>query len=113
MSTERFDTDAMHSTSVNNERITIQTSGLYYIYGTIAYQANGTGYRKLQFVYNNSVTDEVQVLRGNTTDETNVSGSVLYPLQAAEYVVLHASHSAGVNLDCIATDFGVNLIRPI
>lgn len=112
-STERFDTDGMHSTTTNNSRITIQTAGLYYVYGTVVYQSAAGGYRKVQFLYNGSVTDEVQVVRGEAGFETTVSGSVLFPFVVGDYIVMHASHNAGSNLDCISTDFGAFLMRPV
>lgn len=42
---EKFDTDAMHSTSVNTSRITAVTAGLYQITLRLYFAANSTGYR--------------------------------------------------------------------
>lgn len=45
---ERFDNDAMHSTSVNTGRITIATAGVYLFGAHVYMAANATGYRTLQ-----------------------------------------------------------------
>lgn len=111
LSNERFDTDAMHSTDTNNERLTIQTSGLYYVYATLAYEAAVDGYRKIQFVYNGSVTDEVQVVRGTGLHETNLTGAIIRTFNAGDYIVVKASHNVGSNLDVFCTDFGANYLR--
>lgn len=42
---ELFDTNGMHSTVSNTDRITIQTAGLYLVSGGVCFGANGTGLR--------------------------------------------------------------------
>lgn len=110
MSNYRYDTDGMHSNTTNNSRITIQTRGLYAIGGLIVYQSGAGGYRKLQFVYNGTTTDEVQVIRGGAGFESTLWGTVLYPFEAGEYIVMHASHDFGSNLDVIAVNFNATMI---
>lgn len=52
LDTEDFDTDSMHSTSVNTSRITCVTDGLYEVSGQIPYTANATGTREIRLAKN-------------------------------------------------------------
>jgi hypothetical protein len=44
---EDFDTDGIHDNVTNNERLTCQTAGKYFIFAIISFSSNGTGYRRL------------------------------------------------------------------
>lgn len=51
MNAEDFDTDSMHSTSVNTERITCVTPGIYLLHGSLRFTANATGKRGAEILY--------------------------------------------------------------
>lgn len=106
-----FDTDAMHSTSTNNSRITIQTSGIYLIYGTLSFASNSLGSRWVTFVYNGSTDEDVQVIRGGTGTATLVNGTTFKYLEAAEYVEFAGEQDSGANLSGTLYRFGVQLQR--
>jgi hypothetical protein len=52
---ELFDTDTMHSTTTNPERITATTSGLYVVAGAVTFPNNGTGRRAAELWKNGSL----------------------------------------------------------
>ena len=61
--TEDSDTDSMHSTVSNTSRITINTAGLYAIFGQIQWASNSSGYRGLQIRVNG---DDNKISGGHT-----------------------------------------------
>lgn len=114
---ERYDTDTMHDNAVNNSRLTAKTAGKYLITGTVAIQANGTGYRQvairlngaanigahLQGVVSGAATCVMQVvaeydLAVNDYVELTVnqnSGGILSVLSSANYSPTFAMHYIG------------------
>lgn len=88
---ERFDTDSMHSTSVNTSRITINSGGIY-AFGGGARIANGADYTTINLrVRLNGTTDiahsDVLVSAGATIAQIKqVNG--LYQLAAGDYIEL-------------------------
>ncbi|KKM04831.1 hypothetical protein LCGC14_1760300, partial [marine sediment metagenome] len=51
---ERYDTDTIHSTSSNTDRLTATTAGKYLISATVEIESNGTGRRNLLIELNGS-----------------------------------------------------------
>lgn len=98
---ERFDNAAMHSTSVNNTRITIPTGGAgkYIIGATVTWQLNATGYRQVRFQQNASAYLAIDT-RVDTSGATGVESApmTVYALAAADYVECVAQQSAGAGL---------------
>ncbi len=96
---ERYDTAAMHSTSVNTSRITIVTAGLYLLTGEVSFASNVTGVREM-FLQVNGAT---RIVDANATavngDSTRLGVSTVYKLAAADYVELIAYQTSGGNLN--------------
>lgn len=98
---ERFDTDGMHSTVTNTNRLTVTTPGLYLIGGHVYWAFNGTGLRSLRIMLNGSTA------LGYTEHVTSsLSGpgqqiSTLYNLAANDYVTLNVWQNSGsaVNIE--------------
>jgi hypothetical protein len=103
-SAEDFDDDAMHDTSTNSERITIQTTGTYLIGGNVRFAANATGERGIR------VTDGTTVLglgvrfdaAGSGATQMNVA--TIHNMTAAEYVQLEVFQNSGGNLNVTVTE---------
>ena len=90
---ESYDTDGMHSTSVNPTRITIQTPGNYFIYGDVNFGTIPSGYQANVQIRVNGGTFETDT----DTEPTAASGSnqmtsdlTSRVLNAGDYVELWA-----------------------
>lgn len=98
---ERYDTAAMHSTSVNPTRITIPAAGIYSIGGNVSFQAHATGYRGLGIRLNGTAylasVLVPAVLGGVVGTEIDIAGN--YVLAANDYIELMVGHTAGVALN--------------
>jgi hypothetical protein len=67
---ERFDTNAFHSTATNTSRITIP--GMYLVFGGIEFAASATGLRYLYFRLNGSDNIAAYTQPGYSTDDANI-----------------------------------------
>ena len=96
---ERFDSDAMHSTVSLTRRITSQIPGKYIIGGHVRWQANSTGYRELRIRVNAATAitwTRTQALSGalNTMHVL----TTCYFMTAGSYAELMAYQNSGGNL---------------
>lgn len=85
--TEVYDTDAIHSTSVNTSRLTIVTPGVYRLSGAISWAGNATGRRYQTWYLNGAVID---------------GGALHLPASSASNITLPA---ATIDIACIAGDY--------
>jgi hypothetical protein len=100
--TERYDTNSIHSTTVNTSRLTCVTAGLYSIGGNAEFANNAVGTRNLAVLLN-GVTTIVSEARGaNGADLTRVNVHGDYRLVAGDYVELIAFQTSGGNLNVTA-----------
>lgn len=95
---ERIDTDNMHSTSSNIERINITTSGFYYFTGQATWAANATGHRSLGLRMSGatfaSVVSQMAVTTASEGTAQCVS-TLRYIVAGANYMELVAAQSSG------------------
>lgn len=101
--TEIFDTETMHSTGTNPERITIPTgaTGRYLVTGTIEWASNATGYREIQFRVNGTTgSGRTQVPAVNGAP-TVIDATALLQLSAADYVEMRARQNSGGALNVV------------
>lgn len=115
---ERFDTDAFHSTVTNTGRITVPTgkAGKYVIYGSCNWAADADGFRLLYIFLNN--TTVIAATGFKASDGGNVSYAAVateYALAVGDFVELVSFHSAGNALNVEANgnyspEFGLSLI---
>jgi len=100
---ERFDTDTMHSTTVNTDRITFTTAGTYLIGANLDWAANGTGSRSADFLLNGVTVIPGQTYPANTEAgfSTLQSPSTLYAFTAGQYATLRVRQNSGgaINLN--------------
>lgn len=94
---ERYDTDSIHDTAVNSQRLTCKTAGIYIIMGAVTISANSVGTRTAA-IHRNGTTyiavDTRQNLGGG--DAVQVVVSVIASLSVGDYVTLRIyQNSAG------------------
>lgn len=85
---ERFDTDAIHSTSTNTGRLTATRGGYYLIIGHVEYAANATGQRHIFIRLGGTTTLARTTVNASSSGVTRLSIATIYPLTAAQYVEL-------------------------
>ena len=95
--TDEYDTDDMHSTSVNTSRLTITTPGVYQVSCVIDWAFNATGRRFIELIKNGAgfapiVRNEVGVSGGGYCTH-----SLTFPVSLAlnDYVEISAFQSSG------------------
>lgn len=94
---ERWDNDAMHSTTVNTSRLTATTPGAYVMGGGMVFPAVGGGGLRLATIRANGVTQIAQ--HGTPVGaQQNVSVSSGWRLAAGEYIELLAYQDSGANM---------------
>jgi hypothetical protein len=97
--TERYDTDAMHSTSSNTSRITATTAGKYMIGGCVRFVSNSTGARYLFVVLNGTTNIVASSMAADANHYPDLNVSTVYDLAANDYIELAVNQSSGGNLD--------------
>lgn len=105
--TEEFDTDDLHSTSVNTERITIPTTGVYLVTAGVQWASGTTGFRYMNIKLNGTTNLAEDRRNGVSGQETEQTVSRIYSFTAGDYVVLNVyQNSAGsVNISSGAQTF--------
>lgn len=98
--TERFDTDSMHSTSVNTGRITFNTAGLYTVTLYAGWIANAAGIREFQ-IRLNGTTSIAQWTAPATAvaDDHRMTITSVYKMAAGDFVEALAFQTSGGNLN--------------
>ena len=99
---ERWDTDAMHSTTTNASRLTCKTAGVYTITGHVRWPANTTGNRTLEIVRNGS-SIIARVNQDGMTTSLSMAISTQYALVVNDYVELRVTQTSGAALDILAS----------
>lgn len=104
---ERFDTDTIHSTSSNTERLTANTAGKYIITGNVRWASNAAGGRNLSINLNGGAA--IGRAAPGATGATGIiimNVTAIYDLAATEYVELVVEQSSGgaLNIDA-ASDY--------
>jgi hypothetical protein len=100
---ENYDTNSLHSTSVNTGRITIATTGYYRITASMAWAGNAAGLRSVQIRLNDSSTDgSTGTGLAITTVGCNNGGAVATvqcvtseSLTAGDYVTMYGWQNGG------------------
>ena len=105
--TEEFDTDDMHSTSVNTERISIPATGVYIVTGGVQWASGTTGFRYIALEVNGTTNIAEDRRNGVSGQETEQTVSRVYAFTAGDYVVLNCyqNSSAAVNISSGAQTF--------
>jgi hypothetical protein len=98
---EFFDTDNMHSTSVNTGRLTVASPGKYWFQGSAEFAANATGIRGLEIRLNGATTVSKVYQNATSTGTTNQNVSVMHDMAVNDYMELlvYQSSTASLNLN--------------
>jgi hypothetical protein len=97
---ESYDTDSMHDTSTNNSRITINTAGKYYIWGSVQFSnASFTGERSLRLYKNGSTTVAFNIQLASQVLATIVQVYCEMDCTVGDYFELYPGQNSGADLD--------------
>ena len=101
---ERFDTDTIHDTGSNTNRLTATTAGVYSIWGQANWAAHATGYRGVQLTLNGTTAIADTLINAsavpNNTPHQFVS--TIYELSATDYIELDVYQNSGGALNVTA-----------
>ncbi|DBA34793.1 TPA_asm: virion structural protein [Caudoviricetes sp. vir520] len=92
---ERYDTDSIHSTIANTDRLTCQTAGKYQITGNVIFDSNNVGFRLLAIEYNGATLIGRSGNMALNATVTPLSLSTLYELSVSDYVTLKVYQTSG------------------
>ncbi len=101
--TERYDTDTMHSTATNTDRITFTTAGLYTVGGSVAFAADVDGIRGIRVRLNGTTELCSQLVINSGASTVELTVETTYKFAAADYVQLVAFQTSGGTLALTAT----------
>lgn len=102
--TERYDTDAFHSTVSNTSRLTAPFAGLYLVGGNVRFTANATGRRALSIRLGGATNlANVQLDAASADlDACDMAITTAYVLAATNYVELTVYQNSTGTLDVVA-----------
>jgi hypothetical protein len=92
---ERFDTDTMHDTVTNNDRITFNTAGDYFIGADVVTSGNTNQATKIKMNAGGTIIAETESSNGNPQGYT--VGTV-YTFAQGDYIFVTATVGAKVNV---------------
>ena len=99
---ERYDTDTLHDTAVNNSRITMVTPGKYRFGASVEYEANATGVRLVHVLLNGTtaIATETEAAAGAAASRLTISGE--YAFAAGDYLQLQVYQDSGGALSVVS-----------
>jgi hypothetical protein len=93
---ERFDTDAIHDSAVNNDRLTAKTAGKYVITACVQFDVAAGGIRSLQLRYNGIGTViGVQYVPPAAANPVIGTVTTIYDLAVGDYVQVWVYQTSG------------------
>jgi hypothetical protein len=103
--TEKWDTDGMHSTVSNTDRITCVTAGVYLAIAVIYFDISSVGNRQL-IISRGGVVSEINTYEGNPPADGGCLcfGFCLISFAAGEWLRLYAYQNSGGALNSLSTD---------
>ena len=92
---ERYDTNNMHSTSVNTNRITVNTAGLYMISGHVGFSTSTVGFRIAYIIVNGTLQIAIQSTNVRTDGFLDMSVATTWKAAVNDYFTLEVYQSSG------------------
>jgi len=99
---ERWDTDNIHSTTVNTSHLTCRTAGKYLIIGNVYWSNDGAGYRHLRLYLNGATVIAYVAEPLLATQTTRQIVSTIYDLAVDDFVQLRVLQTSGGALPVVA-----------
>lgn len=99
---ERYDTDSMHSTSVNTSRITMATAGIYHYGCTVYFATSGTGYRTIRVMLNGTTSLGYVELPPPSATGCGLYLAGDYAFAANDYIEFQVYQNSGGALNALA-----------
>jgi hypothetical protein len=103
---ERFDTDAFHSTSTNTSRITIPSgkAGKYRVGYTGMWSGNSVGQRQTYIMKNGTLYGDHKAFQSAVGEPTSFQNTIIMNLIVGDYIELETYQSSGSTLTIDATE---------
>ncbi len=92
---ERYDTDGIHSTGSNTERLTCQTAGKYLIIGSVYWAVDTTFDRRVTIYLNGTTWIQFNAFAPAPNIQTGMIASTIYDLSISDYVTLRVWQNTG------------------
>lgn len=97
---ELYDTDTIHDTSTNNERLTCKTAGKYFIWANLRWESDSTASYRRHGIMINGTTNIGYYANWNDTLTIYVYNIIaVYDLAVNDYVTVNVRQSSGGSLD--------------
>lgn len=102
---ERYDTDAYHSTSSNTGRLTAPADGVYLITAQVYFAANAAGYRQVSISVNGTFI-ALEVIGAVTVASTAtvVTLTTQYSMTAGQYAEAYVLQTSGGDLNVVRSN---------
>ena len=91
---DEYDTDTMHDTVTNNDRVTINTAGVYLVTAKASFAANTTGVRIVGIAKNGSLQDQFSLDAMDSFDQ-HLGGAQTYSLAVTDYLSVSVYQNSG------------------
>jgi hypothetical protein len=112
--TEAYDTQSMHSNSVNNPRLTAPEAGIYLLTAHVDWSSDPDGFRRLAFFVNGTggapVTEER--VAASPTASTGMTTTAVTRLEAGDHVQVRALQTSGDTLTAGLAQFTMTWQAP-
>lgn len=108
---ERWDSDNIHSTSLNTSRLTCVTPGLYTGLGQVAIAASATGVRQVFVRINSGTLIANDVRSASSAFATELAVPFIWRLAAGDYIELGVFQNSGAARD-VTAEFGMAYLGP-
>jgi len=96
---ERYNTDTIHSTSSNTNRLTCKTAGKYFIHAQVKWEGNASGGRYVSIKHSSGWHIGRGIATELTGSEFIMSVQTVWDLAVDEYVEIELWQGSGVALD--------------
>ncbi len=97
---EKYDTDNMHDTVTNNERLTAKTAGKYLLIFSCTFASNATGLRYCR-IYSGGTIQIGNAIQGLSGDTTKINAFAEAILDVNDYAYVEVAQTSGIALDIL------------
>lgn len=98
---ERWDTDNIHSTTLNTSRLTCKTAGKYLIMASISFAANAVGRRWIRIRHNDTFDIDYRNFDATAAGDSAIGAGTIYDLAVDDFVEIPVYQNSGAALDVL------------